>query len=51
MDREELFEFLRENLSINVKSDWDYTGYGESKDYHIIQLLLDGVVISEDTLS
>lgn len=53
MNKEELIEFLRENLVLNVKTESHMTGCGEYvwKDYHTIQLLLDGAVISEDSLS
>lgn len=52
----ELKQFLRENLSINVETTSEYTGGMDGsgqlyKDYHTIQLILDGEVISEECLS
>lgn len=55
MSEEEIIELLRTRLSLNVVSDSNYTGgldgsgsmYADSIN---IQLLLDGEVISEDSL-
>ena len=49
----ELKQWLRENLSLNIKSESHMVGCGdyEWKDFHTIQLILDGEVISEECLS
>lgn len=45
MDKEELMEFLKDNLSISVEDHTDMYETGFK-----VQLLLDGDVISEDTI-
>ena len=53
---QELFEYLKQNLRLNLKSTSEYTGGLDGsgclyKDCHTIQLVLEGEVISEDYLS
>ena len=50
--KEELIVFLRENLSLNVKTESHMVGTGDYawKEFHTIQLILDGEVISEEYL-
>lgn len=53
---QELFEYLKQNLRLNLKSTSEYTGGLDGsgclyKDYHTIQLVLEGEVISEEYLS
>ncbi len=54
MSEEEILEILRTRLSINIKTSSNYTGGMDGgpmyKDCQTIQLLLDGDVISEDSL-
>lgn len=55
MTEDEIFElklYLREHLSLNVKTESHMVGCGdyEWKDFHTIQLVLDGEVISEECL-
>lgn len=49
----ELFEYLRDNLKLNLKTTSGYTGGLDGsgqlyQDYHTIQLVLEGEVISEE---
>jgi hypothetical protein len=53
---QELFEYLKQNLRLNLKSTSEYTGGLDGsgslyKDSHTIQLVLEGEVISEEYLS
>ena len=55
MTEDEIFElkqYLREHLSLNVKTESHMSGTGpyEWKESHTIQLVLDGEVISEEYL-
>ena len=52
----ELFEYLRDNLKINLDTTSEYTGGLDGrtslyKHCHTIQLVLEGQVISEEYLS
>jgi len=52
VDREEVLELIRSELSIEVKSREVYTGGINGKEglystFHTVQLILEGVVISE----
>ena len=53
MDKDELFKYLKENLSLNIKTESHLAGTGpyEWRDSHTIQLLLEGEVISEEYIS
>lgn len=56
MNEDELKEYLKYHLSLNVKTTSEYTGGMDNsgqlyKDCHTIQLVLDGEVISEEYLS
>lgn len=49
----ELFEYLRDNLKLNLKTTSQYTGGLDGsgqlyQDCHTIQLVLEGEVISEE---
>jgi hypothetical protein len=53
---DEIKEYLRYNLHLNVKTESEYTGGMDGsgqlyKDTHTIQLILDNEVISEEYLS
>ena len=53
---QELFEYLKQNLMLNLKSTSEYTGGLDGsgclyKDCYTIQLVLEGEVISEEYLS
>ena len=53
MTEDELLEVLRTRLSLNVKTSSEYTGGMDGplyRDSHLIQLLLDGEVVSEASL-
>lgn len=54
-EKEQLFEYLRDNLRLNLKTSSEYTGGMDNsgqlyRDSHTIQLVLEGVVISEEYL-
>ena len=53
MNKEEIFEYLKENLQINLKTTSEYTGGMDGsgklyRDAHTIKLVLEGEVISEE---
>ena len=53
MDKDELIEYLKYNLRINLQTTSEYTGGMDGsgqlyKDSHTIQLVLEGEVISEE---
>jgi hypothetical protein len=54
MNREDLIEFLKDNLTLDIKSSYEYTGgyRGENMytEYKTLQLKLDGNIISEISL-
>ena len=54
MTTDELKEYLRDNLRIEVKTTSEYTGHMDSgemyRDRRTIELTLDGEIISEITL-
>ena len=54
--KQELFEYLKQNLRLNLKTSSEYTGGMDGsgclyKSCHTIQLVLEGEVISEEYLS
>jgi len=53
--QEQLFEYLRDNLRLNLKTSSEYAGGIDNsgqlyRDSHTIQLILEDVVISEEYL-
>ena len=54
--KQDMFEYLKQNLRLNLKSTSEYTGDLDGsgylyKDCHTIQLILEDEVISEEYLS
>lgn len=54
VDMQQVIEYLRENLTIDVETSSEYTGGMDDgpcyRDHHVIRLLLDGEVVSSASL-